>query len=84
MNKIFTCVGMFLIALAIIYGLKGAMKSKKTKEGFLGGSTLTTDFFIPIIKLVEPKDTRVNFAYKLQKVTHLIVVCVQMEDVVNI
>ena len=47
MNKIFTCVGMFLIALAIIYGLKGAMKSKKTKEGFLGGSTLTTDFFIP-------------------------------------
>ena len=47
MNQIFTCVGMFLIALAIIYGLKGAMKSTKSKEGFLGGSTLTTDFFIP-------------------------------------
>ena len=47
MNALLNCVGLFLIALAVIYGLKGAMKTSHSKEGFLGGSTLTTDFFIP-------------------------------------
>jgi len=42
MNIILCCVGGFLIALAILYGVKSA-----TKEGFRGGNTLTTDFFIP-------------------------------------
>ena len=44
MNAVIGCVGLFLIALAILYGCKSAASA--TKEGFIS-STLTTDFFIP-------------------------------------
>ena len=45
MNAVIGCVGLFLIALAVLYGFKSTASA--TKEGFIGGSTLTTDFFIP-------------------------------------
>ncbi len=32
MNALLNCVGLFLIALAVIYGLKGAMKTSHNKE----------------------------------------------------
>jgi len=42
MNTILSCVGAFLIALAVLYGIKSAMV---TKEGFNGVTSL--DYFIP-------------------------------------
>ena len=44
MNAVIGCVGLFLIALAVLYGFKSAASTKK--EGFIS-STFTTDFFIP-------------------------------------
>jgi hypothetical protein len=42
MNTVLCCVGAFLIALAVLYGIKNAMS---TKEGYSGINEL--DFFIP-------------------------------------
>ena len=47
MNTILCCVGAFLIALAVLYGIKNAMNTQRVRESFMGGNSLTTDFFIP-------------------------------------